>query len=102
VRPPRDQPRRDVFQEAIRAKPPAKGDAPTQDRDQILARSRVAARMMDAGLRALNAGSIDEAAYQTLLQAVRTGRAISPALARIIARFDMPVERHRSTSEAAD
>jgi hypothetical protein len=79
-----------------------KRDTAPQDRGPILERSRAAARTMDAGLRALNAGAIDEAAYQTLLQAVRTGTAIPPALARIIARFDMPVERHRSTSEAAD
>jgi hypothetical protein len=67
----------------------------------MLERSRSAARTLDAGLRALKAGGMDEAAYQTLLQVVRTGRAIPPALARIIARFDTPAERHGSTPEPA-
>ncbi len=57
---------------------------------------------MDAGLRALKAGGIDEAAYQTLLQAVRTGTTIPPTLARIIVRFDTPPERQGQRPEAAD
>jgi hypothetical protein len=67
-------------------------EAPMQDRDQVLARSQAAARIMNAGLRALNAGAMDEAAYQVLLQAVRTGTAIPPALAGILTRFDTAAE----------
>jgi len=68
----------------------------------MLERSRSAARTMDAGLGALKAGGIDEAAYQTLLQAVRTGTTIPPTLARSIARFDTPPERQGQRPEAAD
>jgi hypothetical protein len=75
--------------------PAAARDAPTQARGQMLARSRAAGRTLDAALRALNAGAIDEAAYQALLQGVRAGTAIAPALAGIIARFDAPAERQR-------
>jgi hypothetical protein len=94
--------RRDRPQEGTPAKPAAERHAPTQDRGQMLERSRSAARTMDAGRRALKAGSMDEATYQTLLQAVRTGTTIPPTLARIIARFDTPAERQGQRPEAAD
>jgi hypothetical protein len=93
--------RRDAPQASIPQKAATVRDAPIQDRSQMLARSRAAARAMDAGLRALNAGAIDEAAYQALLQAVRTGTAIPPALASIIARFDTPPQHQGSKPEMA-
>lgn len=97
-----DRHRRESPQEGTPAKPAAARDVPTEDRGQMVARSRYAAHTMDAGLKALKAGSIDEAAYETLLQAVRTGTAIPPTLAGIIARFDTPADRHGSTPKAAD
>jgi hypothetical protein len=97
-----DRPRRHAPQEGTPATPHATRETRTQDRGQMLAHSRAAARVMDAVLRALNAGAIDETGYQTVLQALRTGTAIPPALEGLITRFDMPAERHGSKPAAAD
>jgi hypothetical protein len=102
ARTPADRHQRESSQKGTPSKPAAARDAPTQARGQLLALSRSAGRTMDAGLRALNAGALDKMAYQTLLQAVRTGTAITPALARIIVLYDTPGERHGSKPAAPD
>jgi hypothetical protein len=93
-RPQGDRHRGESPQQGTPGTPAAARNTSTQARGQMLARSRAAARTLDAGLRALNAGAIDEAAYQAFLQAVRAGTALPPALAGILARFATPAERH--------